>query len=312
MRVLLAYDGSPCARAALQLAAGLPWPAASRLTVLSVLDLPDIIGAGGPVLLYAAAEQREGEMAAAAHRSLDEVAAQLRGHGRTVDTRLEHGRPASVILEAAAELAVDLVVVGSRGLGPWTMPLLGSVSTEVVDHAPCPVLVARHERIERLVVATDGSTSADRAIDTIRSWRLFTGLPAQALVVDTVRPASADWAVALGTGWIEDHPEELTEVTVERQQRAAQAASRLREAGIAADPVVRRGDAAQQIVEAAHDSGDLVVVGSRGLGTFSRLLLGSVARKVLLHTAASVLVVRRPHATAGVRAPAASVTGLAF
>jgi len=76
--------------------------------------------------------------------------------------------------------------------------------------------------------------------------------------------------------------------------------------------VVRRGNAAQQIVEAAHASGDLVVVGSRGLGTFSRLLLGSVARKVLLHTAASVLVVRGPHATAGVRAPAASVTGLAF
>ena len=48
------------------------------------------------------------------------------------------------------------------------------------------------------------------------------------------------------------------------------------------------------------------------LGTFSRLLLGSVARKVLLHTAASVLGVRGPHATAGVRAPAASVTGLAF
>lgn len=312
MRVLLAYDGSPCAQAALQLVAGLPWPAPSRLTVLSVLDRPDIIGAGEPVLVHAAAEQSEGEMAAAAQGSLDEAAAQLRGHDRTVDTRLEHGRPASVILEAAAELAVDLVVVGSRGLGPWTMPLLGSVSTEVVDHAPCPVLVARHERIERLVVATDGSTSADRAIDTIRSWRLFTGLPAQALVVDTVRPASADWAVALAAGWIEDHPEELARVAIEERRRAEQAAGRLREAGIAADPVVRRGDAAQQIAEAAHAAGDLVVVGSRGLGTFSRLLLGSVARKVLLHTAASVLIVRESHAKTDVRAPAASVTGPAF
>ncbi len=58
--------------------------------------------------------------------------------------------------------------------------------------------------------------------------------------------------------------------------------------------------------------GDLVVMGSRGLGTFSRLLLGSVARKVLLHTHASVLIVREPHATEAVRAPVGAFAAFAL
>ena len=312
MRVLLAYDGSPCAEAALQLAAKLPWPAPTRLTVVSVIDRRDIVGYGEAALLYAASASTERELAAAAQRALAEAAGKLRAPGRTVETRLEHGRPGATIVQLAGEQAADLILVGSRGLGPWSALLLGSVSTEVVDHAPCPVLVARHAAVERLVLATDGSASASRAIDTVAAWKLFTGLPALALAVNTVRPAAADWAVALAAGWIEDHPDELQAVSDDQQRLAEQAAARLRDVGVAAEPMVHTGDAAQRIVEAARGEGDLVVMGSRGLGTFSRLLLGSVARKVLLHTQASVLIVREPHATAELREPAMSSMALAL
>jgi nucleotide-binding universal stress UspA family protein len=312
MRVLVAYDGSPCAEAALQLAAGLPWPAPTRLTVVSVLDRNDFVGEGEAALLFAASEASEQEAAAAAQHALAEAADKLRGPGRTVEPRLEHGRPGSTIVKLAGEAATDLILVGSRGLGPWSALLLGSVSTEVVDHAPCPVLVARHPAVERLVVATDGSESASRAIDTVSAWHLFTGLPAEALMVNTVRPAAADWAVAMAAGWIEDHPREIEEIVEDQHRLADQAAERLRSAGIQAQPAMRAGDAAQQIVEAARHDGDLVVMGSRGLGTFSRLLLGSVARKVLLHTHASVLIVREPHATEAVRAPVGAFAAFAL
>jgi hypothetical protein len=64
-------------------------------------------------------------------------------------------------------------------------------------------------------------------------------------------------------------------------------------AGVTAEAEVRQGDPADQIVRAARTfEADLVVTGSRGLGTLPRLLLGSVARKVLLHADASVLVMR--------------------
>ncbi len=312
MRVVLAYDGSPCAEAALQLAAQLPWPAPTRLTVVSVIDHRDIAGYGEAALLFAASASSEHELAATAQRALDEAAGRLRAPGRTVETRLEHGRPAATIVRLAAEQATDLILVGSRGLGPWSALLLGSVSTEVVDHAPCPVLVARHAAVERLVLATDGSTSASRAIDTVSAWKLFTGLPALALAVNTVRPPAADWTVALAAGWIEDHPEELRAVADDQRRLAERAAARLSDAGIDAEPMVHTGDAAQRIVEAARGEGDLVVMGSRGLGTLSRLLLGSVARKVLLHTQASVLIVREPHATAALRAPATTSIAMAL
>lgn len=311
MRVLLAYDGSPCAEAALELVAGLPWPAPTRLTVISVLDRNDIFGDGESALLFAASQASQQEATVAAQCALEEAAERLRGPGRTVETHLEHGRPGSTIVRIAGEQAADLIVVGSRGLGPWSALLLGSVSTEVVDHAPCPVLVARHPGVDRLVVATDGSASATRAIDTVSAWHLFTGLRAEVLTVDPRRPA-ADWTVALAAGWIEEHPEELQAAAEEQRRVADEAADRLCSAGIRAQPWVRAGDPAQLIVETARDDGDLVVMGSRGLGALSRLVLGSVARKVLLHTRASVLVVREPHASVAIRAPIGVVAALAL
>ena len=58
-------------------------------------------------------------------------------------TALHYGVPAEVICDLATELSADLVVVGSRGLGRLDRLLLGSVSTSVVQRAPCPVLVVR-------------------------------------------------------------------------------------------------------------------------------------------------------------------------
>jgi nucleotide-binding universal stress UspA family protein len=68
---------------------------------------------------------------------------------------------------------------------------------------------------------------------------------------------------------------------------------RLEASGGTARPVVRIGDAADEIVAGAREMGcDLIVTGSRGLGDMRRLLSGSVAHDVLLHSHCSVLVMR--------------------
>ena len=70
-------------------------------------------------------------------------------------------------------------------------------------------------------------------------------------------------------------------------------AEAIRNIGIPTTPYVRSGDAAAQILDAATDfDSDLIVTGSRGLGQLERLLLGSVARNVLVHAGCSVLIVR--------------------
>ncbi|MDJ0324854.1 universal stress protein [Cryobacterium sp. PH31-AA6] len=61
--------------------------------------------------------------------------------GVEVSGRLVQGPPASVLLDAAT--GADLLVVGSRGLGGFSGLLLGSVSSQLVHHAACPVLIIR-------------------------------------------------------------------------------------------------------------------------------------------------------------------------
>ena len=89
----------------------------------------------------------------------------------------------------------------------------------------------------------------------------------------------------------------------EARQAACEAtAKRLRDGGLEATAEVREGDAAHQIVASArvHDAG-IIVVGTRGQTGLRRLVLGSVARNVLLHAPCSVLVVREGAKLDGVR-----------
>lgn len=58
------------------------------------------------------------------------------------------GNSRDAIVETAKTEKIDVVVVGSRGLGTLSRLLLGSVSDYVVKHSPCPVLVARYEEEE--------------------------------------------------------------------------------------------------------------------------------------------------------------------
>jgi len=60
-----------------------------------------------------------------------------------VVARVVRGAPGAALCDLAAELAADAIVVGSRGLGAIRRALLGSVSTYVVNNAPCPVVVVR-------------------------------------------------------------------------------------------------------------------------------------------------------------------------
>jgi nucleotide-binding universal stress UspA family protein len=80
----------------------------------------------------------------AAVRLVERVVKEVVGDDSTVEVRplTAEGPPASILIDALG--ADDLIVVGSRGLGGFKSLLLGSVSQQVVSHAPCPVLVHRH------------------------------------------------------------------------------------------------------------------------------------------------------------------------
>jgi nucleotide-binding universal stress UspA family protein len=297
MRILLATDGSRAADQARDLVAALPWREGGRVRIVSVAPTrTDLLGVPWVVDVQPDADRIEDE-ALRVHRDALETAQREISSARldvVIEPILVRGRAASAIVEEARSMPADLIVVGHRGHGRWESMLLGSVSSEVVDHAPCPVLVARDERLGPIVFADDGSPSARHAEAVLTSWPLFTGLPVTVLTVAEEHfPGGSALTPLLYPEAMAQYIESTHELEQSRRAENEAAAARLRSGGFHVTPLVRQGDPAHEIVaEARAREAGLIVVGTRGQSGLQRLILGSVARNVLLHAPCSVLIVR--------------------
>jgi nucleotide-binding universal stress UspA family protein len=314
LRILLAYDGSTGAEQARDLLAHLDLPQGSAITVASVLRPRSALFELDSIPEDPAEAERHiiGDL----ESELEIAARGLVAEGRTVERRVLRGRPAEAILAEASLLDADLIVMGSRGHGPFKSILLGSVSTEVVNASSRPVLVARGTSARRVLLATDGTDTSALALDTVVSWPIFTD--AEIKTVSVSEPASAwigmDPAGAASAYWLEIEAELADERRAAHAEMARAASEKLREAGRSATSEVRVGNPAHQIVEAAKEmEADLIVTGSRHSSSGFPGVIGSVARNVLQHATASVLVVREPATPAAERSPVEETvaTGLA-
>ncbi|MEP7039956.1 MAG: universal stress protein [Chloroflexota bacterium] len=275
MRIVVGVDGSDASLTALGLVTGTIWPAATQFRLVTAHELPLESSVVAP------------------NDSLDELAGRLRHNGYQSETVAVRGRPADVLLSEADELHADLVVVGSRGLSAAASVLLGSVSATLVDHAPCPVLVARGEAVTRILLATDGSRSSEAIPAVLLGWRIFIDTPIDVLSVgpptDMGEMPFLVAGLMSGGQPLADARHEVGRYRVMADEMTA----RLTAGGWHANAIVRAGQPAHEIVSAAAELGtDLIITGSRGLGGLRRLLLGSVAHHVLLHSRTSVLVMR--------------------
>lgn len=310
MRVLLAIDGSPSSDAARDLLTSLDWPEGTSVRVVGIVDVtnPALLGYSPYVVPYVDLRDVERSLEA----TLTDVADALQVAGLQADRTLLRGRPGSRIVEAAVEFGAELIILGSRGMGRIESMLLGSVSAEVVDHAPCAVLVARSDTVGRILVATDGSVTAGLAVDHLASTSYLARVPVEVIAVaPTIGQAGPISEPEITDQVLRIYADEAREARKHAEAIAASAARRLADAGRTVRWSISVGDAAREIIETASCLHcDLVVVGSRGLTGLRRILLGSVARNVLLHTHASVLVVRDSTPVAsdrvGVAAPAES------
>lgn len=306
MRIVLAVDGSPSAAAATELVGRSRWPDRTRVDICGVIDIATVLPTN--LALMPAIYDPQPYLAAteaAVDFLLESAADRVRGSGPAAEAVRLSGRPADAIALHAAEVGADLIVCGSRGRGTLSTMLLGSVSAELADRAHCPVLVARNEIVSRVLLAHDGSGPALLAERIVAAWPLFEGLSVHVVGVRPAIERRSDAFSALTTSSvIEGYEQMMTDLGRHHTKVVEEAAARLRKVGRDAGPEMLEGDAAARIVEASERIGaDLVVIGTRGLTGIDRLLLGSVARNVLLHSSASVLVVR-PSRTLSVAAVA--------
>lgn len=292
MKVLLALDGTPHSQVALQLVGSILWPRPTLIQILSVQE-----PAPAAELPLTVRDELESSLEVEEEAHLRTLASDLAAPGREVRVRAAHGRPASMIIDWATHLQPDLAVVGSRGRGTFATMLLGSVAAEVVDHAPCPVLVARRPRLGRILLADDGSDEAFAAARLLHDWPIFQGLDVSVVSVAPVIGVPVTAGPMVHPGATEAIARGVEEVRERHRRIARDRARELTHAGLHARALERTGDAAEGIFDAAVAvDADLIVMGSRGRGGAERLLLGSAARKVLVNAPCSVLIARRPTA----------------
>lgn len=305
MKVLIGYDGSSGADAALDdlQRAGLPHNVeALVLSVADVWFMPEedepVVGATAQRVSAALQQARQvAEQAMADANRLAQSAAervQAQFPDWTVRAEARADSPAWGIIFKAEEWQADLIVIGSRGLTPVSRLLLGSTSQTVVTQARCPVRIARERSLElapqpRIVLGMDGSAQAQAAVRAIagRVWpagsevRVVAAIHSS-LTTAVVSPAIQSWRTLEDTdrhAWIR----EFVEAAVEQ----------LRAAGLTVSTVIQEGNPKQMLIEEAERwHADCIFVGARGLNRLERLLLGSVSSAVAARASCSVEVTR--------------------
>ncbi|MFB4309331.1 universal stress protein [Actinomadura sp. GTD37] len=274
--VVVGYDGSRQSEAAVRWAAE---AARLRGVPLTVVHAWEMFSAVGPMAIPVA------DLRAAAEEVVAEGARHARDVAAGVDAHavLGRGGPTTALIEAAA--GAELLVVGSRGRGGFTDLVLGSTGVELAAHGPCPVVVVREHRVEGpVVVGVDGSAAAQEALGLAFTEARLRGADLVALVA---WPADADPGPAPlvdAAGLREFAGDRLTRIVAPWREKHPDVAVRTE---------VVTGPPRQVLLTAAKDAG-LLVVGSRGLGGFRGLLLGSVSHALLHHAACPVAVAHAP------------------
>ena len=149
MRILIGVDQSPHSERAVGFVTRMRWPAGSRVIVAGVMTpplSPPVAGvdAGVSLMVEVGAEQ-----VAEAQTLVTEVEEELRAAGMVAETRTPTGDPREALLRLVEDERVDLIVLGSHGRTGLAKLLLGSVSSHVVTHAHCSVLVVKEDPYEK-------------------------------------------------------------------------------------------------------------------------------------------------------------------
>ena len=145
-KVLLATDGSKEADLAATTAADLAEKTNSELHIVTVSEDP-YLATDFTLHFPEAAERHRQEARKEVQAMLDRQVERVQeAGGKVAQTHLKVGRADAKIVSLAEELGAGLVVMGSRGQGGIRRALMGSVSSSVIEHAHCPVLVVRPEK----------------------------------------------------------------------------------------------------------------------------------------------------------------------
>jgi nucleotide-binding universal stress UspA family protein len=306
--LVVPLDGSPFAEQALPVAVGIARRSGAAVRLVHVLPpVPSIYGEAA-LFLEDDVEARFRERRQAEQQAyLDRVAGRVRERipGK-VTTALGEGEVADLLLAEATRSAADLVVMTTHGRGPLGRFWLGSVADELVRRLPVPLLLARPQDLpgaapeevafRHILLTLDGTPLAERMVEPAVALGALSD--AEFTLLRVIRPVPVVGVPAAGGSMGEELAGLLGRVEQIQEQLRQEAATylegvagRLRARGLRVQTrvAVDEQPGAAVVREAADPSVDLVALATHGRRGVSRLLLGSVADKVIRGAARPVL-----------------------
>lgn len=296
--ILAPLDGSPFGEAALPWATALAAASRAKLRLVLVHQMPPAVWNEDAARLFTRVEL-------AVRRSERDYLRRLAAHARRsriqVATAVLDGPVGRTLLEYVADSGADLVAMSTHGRGPLQRAWLGSVADELLRTLQVPLLLVRPVEGEppapatlaggELLVPLDGSGLAEAVLAPAAGIARAFGAPVTLLQVVPPVVLATDPALPFPQGF----DEELTAAARDDAQDYLDGvAERLREEGVRATAVAALGgNPAETVLDASRAPGvRMVALATHGRGGVRRLVLGSVADKLVRGAERPVLVVR--------------------
>ncbi len=265
-RILLASDGSEFSSGAVREALKFAKWCNSHLYVMSVVETNPELEIYGPTVVE--------QMEKATKKHLEEIREDANKEGITCDIVTRHGEDTSrYIVEEAEKIDADVIVMGRRGRSGIKRLMMGSVTALVIGTAPCDVFVVpRAGRLscKRILIATDGSEYSQKAARKAISIAKRCGSELMAISVAEKEDELAQ-----------------TEETLKEIKRLAE------NEGLTVETISVKGTPYDAITTTAQvKEADLIVVGTHGRTGLKKVLMGSVAERVIALAHCTVLVAK--------------------
>ena len=271
-RILVPIDGSASSLMAEETAAIIAKKTGSAVTVVHVKQELRL----DSQLPSSVQDELLGSISQYAERIVNSALALFSEEKVKTDTKTISGDPASSILEFSKE-GYDLVVMGGHGENEKDPYALGSVTKKLIRHTICPILIVKKiSALSNLLVCIDGSGNAIKALDYTAKLAEKMGSSITLLNVQERRLYDSSPKTA------EEFGERVLSKALDAVRERKLKVSKQLEFGVPSDVI------AEVAEKGKHD---LIVLGSRGLGTISRFLLGSVSDDVSHKAKCSLLLV---------------------
>jgi nucleotide-binding universal stress UspA family protein len=225
---------------------------------------------------------------------------ELKSQGVKVSTAIVHGSIAEKIVDFGANNKIDLIAISSHGYSGFKRLVLGSVAQMVIGSTHLPVLLLRPEAAEvgevgckKILLPLDGSFFSEASIPYVEEMAVGLGADIVLLAVSEPPEVPSDRSPAIEPSWEEYRDALVAEARQQALEYLERVKAGLEDKGIRVTLKVVSGEVAESICDTADcEKVDMIAMATHGRSGVSRLVFGSVARRIADESCQPVLLVR--------------------